>query len=559
MQIVDFDTAFFYASIYTNQTTLDEHPNEIVIINALSRYKNAFTGQVIIKDLTTNIRIPKKNFFKGIACITVYDTLLRPHCQRLFNITKNNQLLISLLPDKQIYKPREKVTLTLKVTNNQGLPLKTMLSLSATDSNQVPADNTNIASYLLLESEVKGYIEDPKQYFDLANSSRNKQLDLLLLTQGWRDFVWRRVKDTTLTIKYMVEMGIAFSGRVRQKFADNPLPGMNVSAYIPGMSGAVLKKTFSTTTNEKGHFYFDGLEFYGHQNAIVTSRDQKGKKGGWLLLDTLNFPKFFTPAFSPETDTTFINSNFAKESAIRKNILRKYTLSDTIELGEVVVTASKKKYEKQRNMHIIEAGYPDYEYSLDENDHNFNDLGSFMMQKVPGARFPETVNPGDPFNRVMFNVMGDIEPPRFIVDGHTYKRGDIDDENYIYNIPISDIEMIMVSKTDVQSGGKGIVISIFTSPYSGAKKEFYTVKTKLEGYYQARVFYSPVYSENYQPSGKPDLRPTILWNPSLETNEKGECTTTFYNSDKKTSVRISAEGITEEGTPVVITGSYDVK
>ena len=46
----------------------------------------------------------------------------------------------------------------------------------------------NIVSELLLNSDLKGYIEDPGFYFREVNRATDRCLDLLLLTQGWTRF-----------------------------------------------------------------------------------------------------------------------------------------------------------------------------------------------------------------------------------------------------------------------------------------------------------------------------------------------------------------------------------
>jgi hypothetical protein len=554
LHVVDRDSRFVL-SIATNAETFKEYSGKQMAIAARAHGKTNYSATFVLNSEKTDLVIPKEEFPNGISAITLYDSLLRPHAERLVYVAKSDSVKLTVTTGKSIYSPREKSTISVKVNNTSGKPIKTLLSLAVVDNTQVPENTGNIVSYLMLESEVKGKIEQPSIYFDPANPKRLKQLDLLLLTQGWRDFVWRRLRDTTYKIRYMVEPGITISGKVRQKFADKPLPGMNISSYIPG---AAKNKIFSARTNEQGKFYMDGAEFYGFKNVIVTSRDDNGKKGGWLLLDSLFLSPIPTTLSIFANDTAIQKSPFAEESVSRKNTLRKYTLSDTIELEEVVVTAAKQKEEGQIKSHIIDGGHPDFVYTLGEEEHAFGDLGSFMMQKIPGARFPETTSPGDAYNRVMFNVYGTLQPPRFIVDGRRYEKGDSNDENYVYNIPITDIERIIVSKTDVLSG-QGYVISIYTNPNAGAKKEFYTINTKLKGYYESRVFYSPDHSQPSLQPYKPDLRTTIYWAPNLTTDENGNCEVSFFNADKNADVRIVVEGLTERGALVTGRGRYSVK
>ncbi len=69
----------------------------------------------------------------------------------------------------------------------------------------------------MLQSEIKGEIKNIEKYFDSANPARLKQLDLLLLTQGWRDYIWKKFENNTIKITYLPESEITLTGMVRQK------------------------------------------------------------------------------------------------------------------------------------------------------------------------------------------------------------------------------------------------------------------------------------------------------------------------------------------------------
>ena len=59
-------------------------------------------------------------------------------------------------------------------------------SLQTTDAN-------TIDTYLLLECELKGRIEDPQYYFANTEQQTLAALDDLMLTNGWRRFKWENV------------------------------------------------------------------------------------------------------------------------------------------------------------------------------------------------------------------------------------------------------------------------------------------------------------------------------------------------------------------------------
>ena len=48
----------------------------------------------------------------------------------------------------------------------------------------------NIMSHGYLSEQIRGDIFNPTYYFDERNADRLQALDLLLMTQGWRRYVW---------------------------------------------------------------------------------------------------------------------------------------------------------------------------------------------------------------------------------------------------------------------------------------------------------------------------------------------------------------------------------
>ena len=58
-----------------------------------------------------------------------------------------------------------------------------------------PADPVNILSYYYLSSQIRGKIYNPAYYFDERNNGQTEGMELLLLTQGWRRYVWNTISS----------------------------------------------------------------------------------------------------------------------------------------------------------------------------------------------------------------------------------------------------------------------------------------------------------------------------------------------------------------------------
>jgi hypothetical protein len=145
---------------------------------------------VLNRELT--IKIPLKEFpYQGIAEFTLFDDKLLPAAERLVYVNPEKRLTVEAHVDKDRYQTREKVVLKIKVTDENGQPVVANLGVNVYDKLYRNADDPqNILTHCFLSSQLRGKIYDPAFYFDTKNKERAEALDLLLLTQGWRRYVW---------------------------------------------------------------------------------------------------------------------------------------------------------------------------------------------------------------------------------------------------------------------------------------------------------------------------------------------------------------------------------
>lgn len=142
------------------------------------------------------INIASPAFPIGVAQITLFDGKGIARAERLVFVNKHKQLNIELSTDKEQYETREKVTLSLKITDENNVPVKGSFSTAIIDDNlnSMYRDNSGkILSKLLLEPDLSGTIHNPSFYFDKANPKAEIALDYLLMTRGWRRFSWKEM------------------------------------------------------------------------------------------------------------------------------------------------------------------------------------------------------------------------------------------------------------------------------------------------------------------------------------------------------------------------------
>ena len=141
------------------------------------------------------VRMPKERFpMQGIAeiTLTVGDAQI-PVAERLVYVNPTQQLNITAQTDHQQYNRRDEGKVCLQVTDSAGQPLKVELAVSIFDKAYLyQPGHENILSHCYLSEEIRGNIFNPAYYFDKRNDDRLQALNLLLMTQGWRRYVWDR-------------------------------------------------------------------------------------------------------------------------------------------------------------------------------------------------------------------------------------------------------------------------------------------------------------------------------------------------------------------------------
>lgn len=126
--------------------------------------------------------------------------------------------------DKPSYGIREAVKAEVTLTDSEGKPLEGDFSVSVTDDTSVNTHNcSSILSYLLLASELKGTIEFPEAYFDVSRKEADRELDVLMMTQGWRRYnIPNLLKGQYERPSIFLERCQEISGKVLNEFNSKP-------------------------------------------------------------------------------------------------------------------------------------------------------------------------------------------------------------------------------------------------------------------------------------------------------------------------------------------------
>ncbi|RYG16199.1 MAG: hypothetical protein EOO07_13775, partial [Chitinophagaceae bacterium] len=189
-----------------------------------------------------SVTIPLKELPTGIIHFTLFNPESIALAQRLAFINHNDQLKMEL-SQKSPAVTKQNMELSLAVSDLNENAVDGTFSVAVTDMAQVPTDEDEeitILSNLLLSSDLKGYIEKPNYYFHGINEGKEKQLDHLLLTQGWRRFVWEEIRsEKIINLDYRIEKTIEVSGKIANEFG-KPKADARISLFAI-TKGKILK------------------------------------------------------------------------------------------------------------------------------------------------------------------------------------------------------------------------------------------------------------------------------------------------------------------------------
>jgi TonB-dependent SusC/RagA subfamily outer membrane receptor len=553
-----------------NSSPKAESSGELVVI-AHQRGKVCFVGKGAESKKSFSANIPRSKFTDdGIVQLTLFDAKGNPRAERLIFVSQNRQVNLKVSLDKNSYKTREKVTLSLEATDAEGKPVAGNFSVAVTDGSQVLTDpnQENMLTYLLLGSDIKtshnpndyysilrGNIEQPAYYFDKNNAEASRHLDILMMTHGWRRFTWSDV----LAEKYpkfenLLETGLSVTGKVLRpngKISNNAM----MTLMLKPKEGTPI---FTMTTGDSlGRYGFYDLDFTDTSSVMVQATKEKGGKNLDVTVDPYSPPmvRIIKSPFNPiEFDARDL-ALFLKKANEAIELEKKLKLDKNQMLEEVVVRAKKEKPVDNRKIYGRASNSVEV---TEQNCVGYQNVFQLLQGKVPGVQVVG--------NSVIIRGASSFQSsnsPLYVLDGITS-----DDVGLIQNIPPCDVETIDVLKGAEASiyGSRGAngVISVLTRR-GGSNRDYSkdiipgVITTKKLGYSIAREFYAPKYDVQKQEHVRPDFRSTLQWSPNVKTDANGKATLTFWNTDGIGNMLIIAEGVGANGRVGVGKHEYIVK
>lgn len=532
---------------------------------------------------TYSIKLKTNRLLDGIAHFTLFTAKGEPVCERLVFVDHpDNDIQLLVKSDKNKYSLRDKVTVKLDAVNKDDLSLKGNFSMSViSKSNRLPYGmvESDIKSWLLLDSDLGGTVEDPGYFFEDDSRERKFLLDALMLTHGWRRFVWKDFLEDNVRKEatYMPEKlnGLTISGYTALEKNPKRLQKSTIQLGIPGRDFVETR-----STDEKGRFSFGPFALNNGEKTYLkivghTSEKQRIKDNLAIYLDKgwPEVPIVRNKKSKLKTrnniknrdkkillDTTSVSESikaYLRHTYSEKANDFKYDSTITQLEGVTVRAKGKNPFDKTKSESFQAAGVrviPDSSASA----------GMITAMDVIGRAAGVSVRGTFPDQFLVINTMGGlvISNP----DGVVSVGGDIlylingieVSSEVVQNLNASEILFVDVLRGieaavygPRASGGAIDITTHGKSLNRGTKSNLAKPSQIIPDFYKVREFYSPDYGTNRTSDKKPDYRTTLHWQPNIAVEDINSNSVQFYTGDASGDYVVRVEGITKDGRAVV--------
>jgi hypothetical protein len=433
------------------------------------------------------------------------------------------------------------------------------MSIAVTDADVVTPDDRSIFSDILLSGDVHGKIFNPAYYLSSDADSVMANLDLVMLTNGWRRFDWDKIRAGQVPdYKYPRETGfMALQGKVYGVDRISTSSPLMLNLIISGKDSskhfAFLPVDKQGNFYQNTYFYDTSRIFYSfNNNQNLTSVTQVQFNNGLLrqVAKSIRYPHSAQPYLWSDSLAKLKLDHYLQEQELLKKSMAATTLQ------EVVVKARTKTKEEimdEKYTTGLFSGGDSYSFDVMDDPSSFGAINilTFLQSKVPGL-----VISGSGQN--MSVTYRGAAPDFYVNESQTPM-------DMVQTMSVNDVAMIKVFRPPFfgsAGGGGGGAIAIYTKKGNDSQHGNDTnVKglesTILGGYSRFKEFYNPDYEKDPNVS-TPDIRTTLYWNPYITTNKQSpRVRIEFFNNDVTKKYRVVLEGVNGEGKMVHIVRTVD--
>ena len=154
-----------------------------------------------------------------------------------------------------------------------------------------------------------------------------------------------------------------------------------------------------------------------------------------------------------------------------------------------------------------------------------------------------------------FNDLYEVDQPALLmIDGLV-----VQNVNEVFDYKMVNVNKIQIVKGGYYFGNKvfnGVInLETFNNDFKLLETGDYIVNTSIEPPVGLKKYFKQDYSDKQKNERIPDYRNQLFWDPNLNINKS----VSFYTSDIKGFFKVELQGVLDDGTPVYIKDTFEVK
>ena len=494
----------------------------------------------------------------GVNQMTVFDSRGRIMAERLFFIYPKPDKAdsIRVVAKTQKLKPCGKVEMELQTRPNANLSFSAIDAHTMTNGKQ-----GNMKTWMLLSSEVRGYINNVDYYFEADDAKHRKDADLLMLTQGWRRYDWRLMSERyTFRKAQPIEDQFYLNGQLKEYRKRNPVSNVHLYVSLYNQQGQSL--IGNATTDAEGNYAFkmpfmDGewkMNIYTTRDIQKKDKVKEKRKTYYVGIDRQFSP---TPRYLTPLETTILHP-LAPNAFVKKPFEELDEEDEFIPITQknhvlqnVTVKAKRKRYftndDWRWKNEAYGKQYATIYYNADRELDNILDRGEPVPRTVDFI-WDKLCADLDKYGYEENYIKG--RDVAFVVDNNE-GGGYSDWLNYVKSIYIVFNERMSPTLgmwKIIDSPRHNIIVYLYTHRLFSTESQKGLRHTYFQGFNKASTFKTEDY--NVIPP-MADFRRTIWWQPDITTDAQGKAKVEFFNNSTCEEMYISVEGMTLDGKILV--------
>jgi hypothetical protein len=327
-----------FVKVATNSQQFQAKQNTAFYLVGQSGGEVYYTAAGTLKTPVFGAAIDKKRFPSGIVQFTLFADG-QPVNERVVFVQNNDTLKMVMSSSAKTYSSRSPIALNFIVKNDANEPVTGSFSVAVINESRVGADENvegSIFSHLLLTSDLKGYIEKPNYYFTNTTDAKRAELDILMLTQGYRRFEWKQILASPDTrIVNRPEQSLTLEGTIKTT-------GGGIVPNGKLMLTATRENTvLDTVTDASGNFKFTNLQLSDTAKIVLQARKQNDGKRVAIYVKEPDYPNIIKSNAQEAANNDLSAEALRNSYAAYQSQLHDDSLKYGKQLSQVNITGKK--------------------------------------------------------------------------------------------------------------------------------------------------------------------------------------------------------------------------